>query len=54
MKKRIIGFKTKRIIDFCRIKYIEKMAPNLNVGAHMYCDPIRESPESTLIVAWKT
>ena len=53
LDKKVIGFKTKRILDFARIEYIKACLPNLKVGAITYCDPITESPESTLLIAFK-
>ena len=53
IKKKIIGFKAKRILDYARTQFIKDCLPDLSVGAQMYCDPITESPECTLIVAWE-
>jgi len=52
LEKKIIGFKCKRVIDYSRMKYLESKLPHLQVGAQMYCNPITESPECTLLVAF--
>ena len=54
IERREVGLKVKRILDCARIEFIrDKLKDsNMNVGAVEYCDPLTESPESTLIVAF--
>ena len=48
LKKREIGLKVKRLLDYGRLVYIEQKL-GLRVKVHQYCDPILESPECMLI-----
>jgi hypothetical protein len=53
LDKKLTGLRAKRIIDYARLMFIQSKLPSLQVGAIMYCDPIKESPECTLLVASK-
>ena len=51
-KKRRIGFKVKRILDYARIIWIEKTF-GLDVQVRRYCDPLKESPECILLLGFR-
>ena len=52
-EKKAVGFRVKRILDYARIDFMRSCLPELTCGAIQYCDPYTESPESTLIYAYK-
>lgn len=51
-EKQRLGFRAKRLLDFGRSLYIEETL-GMVVTPYQYCDPFKESPESTLLVASK-
>lgn len=51
-RKKRVGFKVKRIIDYGRARFIESKL-GMKVRVEQYCDALKESPECILLLAVK-